>query len=178
MRAILIPGFVAALLSLCLTPVQAQRPWSLGLGGGVSFPMGDFADAADMGWNALAVIERASPMQPASLRLDVAYNQFSFSDASVEDESQNTISGTLNVTYRMPSAGWAIGPYVIAGLGAYRSDCSVDNCESVTRFGWNAGLGIRMNLLGFRNFLEARYHRTRVVGASLSYVPVTFAITF
>jgi hypothetical protein len=54
-----------------------------------------------------------------------------------------------------------LSPYLIGGMGAYRSSCSGElTCASDTEFGWNLGLGTRLYVLGFRSFLEARYHRT------------------
>jgi hypothetical protein len=86
-------------------------------------------------------------------------------------------SATLNLTYRLPMTNSPISPYVITGLGAYRSDC-VETCGASTRFGWNSGLGTKLNAIGLRTFLEARYHRTKRGNASLSYVPVTFGLIF
>ena len=70
-----------------------------------------------------------------------------------------------------------LSPYLIAGLGAYRSDCSLGtSCAAVTNFGWNAGLGTRMQVLPLRMFIEARYHRRTRGGRSVGYVPVTVGV--
>jgi hypothetical protein len=167
-------GALVALLVSCVAslPAEAQRPLWIGVAGGASVPLGTLGDATSTGWHALGVVGLASPIQPMGLRLDVAYNRL---DATGAAGQQTIGSGTLNLSYRFPSAGMSIAPYAITGLGAYRVDCSGGaTCGADTRFGWNAGLGTRLRLLGFGSFVEARYHRTK----GTSFVPVTFGLTF
>ena len=166
-----------------LSPMEAQRPISVGVAGGASFPEGDLRDGVDVGWHALGTIGLSTVMQPLGLRLDVAYNRFAFSEeesASLgEDGHQTVASATLNATYRLPMTDSPMSPYLISGLGAYRSECSAGpECEATTRYGWNVGLGTRLYVLGFRSFLEARYHRTERGEDDVHFVPVTFGMTF
>ena len=165
-----------------LAQVEAQRPISVGLGGGVSIPEGDLRDGANPGWHALATIALGSLTQPLGLRLDGAYNRFAFSDeaqAALGDGNQTVGSATLNVTYRLPMTDSPFSPYLISGLGAYRTECSLDaECGAATRYGWNAGLGTRLYFLGARTFLEARYHRTDRGGSDVHFFPVTFGLNF
>jgi len=166
-----------------LTSVEAQRPISFGVGGGVSLPEGDVNDEVNTGWHALVTAALGSPMQPLGLRLDVAYSRFGFND-----EVQTTLGGeghlttgsaTLNITYRLPKATWPVSPYLLGGLGAYRTDCSFGpDCESTVRYGWNFGLGAKLFFLGFRNFVEVRWHRTTRQGGDVHYFPLTFGIMF
>jgi hypothetical protein len=167
---------VCAGLSSAVAPLEAQqRPVSIGLAGGVSFPQGDLADGANTGWHALGNLWLSTLMQPLGLRLDVAYNRFELSDV---DGNQTVGSATLNGTYRLPMTNSPMSPYLIAGLGAYRSECSrATGCEATTKFGWNAGLGTKL-FVGFRSFLEARYHRTKQGDRSVNYFPLTFGLMF
>ena len=181
MRSVMLCATLAGAL-LTGTPGAAQRPVSLGLGGGVSIPSGQFRDGADIGWHALATIAVSTLMQPLGLRLDVAYNRFEFRDApaALADENQWTGSATLNFTYRLPMTNSPMSPYLISGVGAYRSDCSLEpGCRAVTKYGWNVGLGFKLYVLGFRSFLEGRYHRTsRGEDDDVHYFPVTFGLMF
>ena len=170
---------VASLVALVPSgALEAQRPITLGVAGGVSVPQGNLSDGANTGWHALGTLALGTYMQPIGLRLDVAYNRFAFSDrvgtTTLGDGHQSIGSATLNASYRLPMTNSPLSPYLIGGAGAYRSDCSLGTaaCEAVTRFGWNAGLGARMRLLPFGTFIEARYHRTRRSG----YVPVTVGV--
>jgi hypothetical protein len=172
---------VATFTLFTTTSLLAQRPVSLGIAGGASVPSGSFHDSADLGWHGLATIVVSTLMQPLGLRLDVAYNQFAFSDTALalDSEQQSTGSATLNFTYRLPTTNSPISPYLISGLGAYRSDCSLVECEAVTKYGWNVGLGAKLYLLGFRSFIEGRYHRTsRGEDLDVQYFPVTFGFSF
>jgi opacity protein-like surface antigen len=168
---------VAAWLGVASPPalLEAQRPISIGLAGGVSLPQGDLADGVNTGWHALGTIALSTLMQPLGLRLDVAYNRFAFSDA---DGHQTVGSATLNGTYRLPMTNSPLSPYLIAGLGAYRTECSLAlGCEAATKFGWNVGLGTKL-FVGFRSFVEARYHRTKRSDSDVNYFPLTLGVMF
>jgi hypothetical protein len=178
-RSILAMALAGALFGPTFLP--AQRPVSLGIAGGASIPSGELRDGVDVGWHGLATIAVSTLMQPLGLRIDVAYNRFAFTDGgpALADEYQSTGSATLNVTYRLPTTNSPMSPYLISGAGAYRSECSLDSgCEPTTRYGWNVGLGTKLFLLGFRSFLEARYHRTEIGDTDVQYFTPTFGILF
>jgi opacity protein-like surface antigen len=159
-----------------VVPLEAQqRPISIGLAGGVSLPQGDLADGVNTGWHALGTIALSTLMQPLGLRLDVAYNRFEFSDV---DGNQSVGSATLNATYRLPMTNSPMSPYLISGLGAYRTECSLPaGCDAATKFGWNVGLGTKL-FVGFRSFIEARYHRTKRADTHVNYFPLTLGVMF
>jgi hypothetical protein len=166
-----------------VAPVAGQSPLSLGVAGGVSLPEGDVSDDVNTGWHALATAELASPMHPWGLRLDVAYNRFAFSsqlETALGGEGHLSAgSATLNLTYRLPKVTWPIQAYLLSGLGAYRTDCSLGpGCESRVRYGWNYGLGAKFFFLGLRNFVEIRGHRTKSRTGDVHYFPLTFGIMF
>ncbi len=169
---------------LCPTaPMEAQRPISIGIAGGVSIPEGDLRDGVSTGWHALGTIALSTLMQPLGLRLDAAYHRFAFSDEAQaspgEDGNLGVGSATLNATYRLPMTNSPMSPYLISGLGAYRTECSVGpGCDATTRYGWNVGLATKLYVLGFRSFLEARYHRTGRGDSDVHYFPVTFGVLF
>jgi hypothetical protein len=172
-----------ALLGSLAAPaaLSAQRPVSIGIAGGASIPTGDLRDGVEIGWHGLATIAVSTLMQPLGVRIDVAYNRFAFSGntAALADEYQSTGSATLNFTYRLPRTNSSLSPYLISGLGAYRSECSLESgCEPTTRYGWNVGLGTKLFVLGFRSFLEARYHRTEIGDVGVQYFTPSFGILF
>lgn len=165
-------------VTLSATAHSQQRPISVGLAGGVSLPQGDLANGANTGWHALGAVALSTLMQPLGLRLDIAYNRF---DADAADGNTSFGSATLNATYRLPMTNSPMSPYLISGLGAYRTECSLDvvACDATTKFGWNVGLGTKLYLLGFRSFIEARYHGTsRGDDNDIAYFPLTFGLLF
>ena len=168
---------IAAAAALCMgTVAEAQRPLTVSLAGGGSLPIGRFDDAASTGWHALVGIGLSTLMQPIGLRLDVAHNRFT---AQAAGPDQAVTSGTLNFTYRLPMTNSPLSPYLITGAGAYRFDCfgRID-CDAVTRFGWNAGLGSKFAALGLKGFIESRLHGVNAESGNVRFVPVTFGLTF
>lgn len=172
---IVVVACVGVAVSAVGAPAQ-QRPISLGLAGGISLPQGELADGVSTGWHALATVALSTLMQPLGLRLDVAYNRFELEAA---DGNESVGSATLNATYRLPMTNSPMSPYLISGLGAYRSECSLDvGCDATTKFGWNVGLGTKVFAWGFRSFVEARYHSTEHRDDDLGYFPLTIGIMF
>ena len=169
---------VVASAILLPATADAQRVLHVGLAGGLSIPQGPLSDASNTGWNALGTIWLSTLMQPIGLRLDAAYNQFGFKGGTGVTGNQTIASATLNATYRLPMTNSPMSPYLVTGLGAYRTDCSVATCTAATHFGWNAGLGTKINILGALTFLEARYHRTSANDQSIAFFPVTFGLIF
>jgi opacity protein-like surface antigen len=161
----------AGMLAMLAARADAQRPLTLTLAGGATFPSGKLGDAAGTGWHALAGLRLSTPMQPLGLRLDVAHNRFG-GDTPAPDQA--ITSGTLNVTYRIPMTNSPMSPYIIAGAGAYRLECIGEaDCGSDTRFGWNAGLGTRLVAFGLRWFIESRFH----AAGEARFVPLTLGLT-
>ena len=163
--------------------LDAQRPLFVGVAGGVSIPEGDLGDGVEPGWHALVTLGVSTHMQPLGLRLDVAYNRFAVNDdlqATLGGSGhQSTGSATLNATYRLPMTNSPLSPSLLSGVGAYRSECTAGpGCDATTRYGWNVGLGTKLYTLGFRSFLEARYHRTERREGDMHYFPVTFGLLF
>ena len=177
--------FAAACLGVVASaaPLGAQGGFSFGLGGGLSLPEGDLADGVNTGWHGLATAELASPLHPWGLRLDLAYNRFSFSDeaevARGGEGNQTAGSATVGVLYRLPKVTSPVQVYLMGGLGAYRTECSLGpGCESRVRYGWNYGLGAKFFFLGLENFIEFRGHRTKSQSIDVHYFPLTLGIMF
>ena len=157
------------------SPLLAQRPLTIGLGGGASLPTGDFGKGAGAGWHALAVVGLESIFLPQSLRADIGYAVFPFKDVgSVDADGSSTIgSATLNFAYRLPMTNSPLSPYVITGFGWYQLGCR--DCESTIRSGWNAGLGTKFNM-GLRGFIETRFHSINASGGKIRFVPLTVGV--
>ncbi len=167
-----------ALLALCgpARALRGQRPVTVGIIGGVSLPQGDFGDGVDAGWHAVGTLALGSLMQPFGLRLDGAYNRFG---GAAGGGALTATTGTLDVTYRLPTVRSPLSPYVIGGAGAYHLACSGGAaCDATTRFGWNAGLGVRFAGLMLHGLVEARYHHVALPGGDVSYFPLSVGLTF
>ena len=121
----------------------------------------------------------------------------------INDGTGSFWSGTGNVEYHVPFA-YGVQGYGIAGIGIYHSrveltqatfgggyyycdpfsgycdggGAAVVAAQTVTKFGWNAGLGVEFALPYGRSwFIEARYHRI-TTDTPIEYVPIAIGYRF
>jgi opacity protein-like surface antigen len=156
---------------------QDFNPFEIGGAIGAAVPLGDFADIADMGYNATFMVGYNPAFLPIGIRFDAAYNEFGIKD--VEDGNFNIPSFTANAIFKLPTGGFT--PYLIGGAGLYRPGGEAFGfSDSENRFGWNAGGGISMPLSGFKVFVEARFNQVRGSDGeeSVNFVPITFGAIF
>ena len=186
----------AAGLLLSATAVGAQdaagtRPFDIGLLGGATIPLGDFADGAETGFHVGGFLGfRLSQTSPLKLRAEVAFNRFGLKSEFLDDEdieveidgNASVLAVTGNAVYMAGGEGQA-RPYLMGGLGMYRLSVSAeafgfDFSESETKFGFNAGAGVEFPLSGFTSFVEARFHSVSTEDGSTNFVPISFGIRF
>ena len=169
-------------IALAAGSAQAQKPFSFGIAGGVSMPQGNYGDIAGNGYHATAALGLGLPLVPVGLRIEGSYNRFALSDEMKavvgESGSWSLASATANLTYSLPLPAVVVSPYVIAGAGMYMGNCSMDNCDSQSDLGYNAGVGLKFKALVFSAFAEARYHSVQTEGESTSYMPITIGFMF
>ena len=142
--------------------------------GGGAFPVGILSDATTSGWNLGALVTIGSPSAPFALRIDAQWMQLDHQSNLIAcltpvglpecsepiEYDFRVIDGTANAVYSIPSES-SIKFYVIGGAGVYgeRTIADIDGSRSTaTKFGLNAGAGVRVHLGTVEGFLEARYH--------------------
>ena len=153
---------------------QSSKAISLGISGGASIPVGDFADAYKTGYNGTVSLMFNSVGTPLGIRVDGMFNQFSPTD-DLPLPDYRIIGGNVNLVYALPGTG--MRPYLIGGAGFYGQKPDVSGAESTNDFGLNGGLGASFALSGFNTFIEARFHHI-MSDAATQFVPVTFGISF
>lgn len=188
-------ALAAAVATLSLTfagtaDAQAQAMPHFGVSAGASIPESTFGEAVNTGYNINAMLNVTVPLSPLGFRLEGGWNQFDLSDAN-SSGSVRVANGSANVIL-IPSAVMTAKPYLIAGVGAYNVKTSIDNTggtlltgaftseSSDTRIGFNGGIGLMFGLGPVGSMLEARYVSVngKNGGSSLTYIPVTFGVTF
>ena len=126
-------------------------------------------------------------------------------NTAVDNGTGTFWSGTGNLVLHVPLA-YGVRAYGIAGIGVYHSRVELTqydpygygyyNCDpfsgfcqgvggsllvassGVTKFGWNAGVGVEFELpYGRAWFIESRYHRINTT-APIEYVPITIGYRF
>jgi len=173
---------VGTILALGTTVAQAQV--SLGVGGGVSIPLGDFGDAAKTGWNGLASIGYDMP-SGLGVRGDFYYGQHSFEGSVPSGVSAKwKLAGGLgNVLYSFGGAATA-HPYIIGSIGfmdlkatASAGGASASASETKVTFGGGAGVkfkaGSRASV-----FVEGRYLTINTSGSNANFIPITLGVSF
>jgi Outer membrane protein beta-barrel domain len=149
---------LAALVTLVAPRAEAlAKPIEIGFGGGVSVPVSDAGDALRNGWHGTAIVRFNLPGLPLQLGAAASYERLK---ASTFDGSGRILSGLGNATVTLPFPG-PVKPYVTAGLGAFNikadpEDESVPVPDSETKFGIDAGLGLKFRLIGVHGFIEGK----------------------
>jgi hypothetical protein len=154
-------------------PHTAAAQIGIGIGGGPSFPTGHYADEASAGYNVQVSLGLGVPLLPFGLRADGFLNQFP-SDLEGNDR---ILGGTLNAELYFPSP--MISPYFIGGVGMYNTSVTHGNHrDEGTNLGFNAGLGVRFNLLAFGAFAEVRAHHVTGDHEATQFIPLTIGLRF
>jgi hypothetical protein len=162
-------GTASAQVATILKPVQ------VGVAVGGAFPLSDFGKSFSSGFNVTGMIGINVPLLPVGFRIDAAYNQFGAKGTSSVNAKIAGVSG--NVLFGIPGAV-IVSPYIIGGVGYYRVSSSATGSAASNNFGFNAGAGVKIPLVVFATFLEARYTRVSETGGSTSFVPVTVGVMF
>lgn len=150
--------------------VGAQTRGSVSLGAGVNLPIGDFKDAAKLGWLGQVAGMITFGEGIFGVRVNGTYGQNNFKD-EVGGGKIKMIGamGDLVVSPRMEGN---LAPYVLAGAGFVNAK----NGESDTNFGWNAGAGVKAGSGKVGFYVEARFLSVRSEGHSTNMIPITAGV--
>jgi hypothetical protein len=155
-----------------LTPSSAQI--GLSIAGGLSAPVSDLGDVADLGYNIGVGVNFGGTRLPVGARIEGGLDGFGLKGS---DESFRIVSGTANAVVNFSQR--TDSPYLIGGLGIYNS--KLGDFDSDNAAGINVGGGLRFPLGQLNTFLEARYHTTLSDderGGRLQFIPITFGVIF
>lgn len=176
---------------------QISSPIGVGVVGGTSSPTGSLSDIAKSGWHAGAFIELKLPVIPVGFRLEGAWHQFHDKPLDGGGTTGARVAAvTLNATYDILPVP-IIKPYLIGGVGEYSARLTSSNqvvlqdqgggpigqadvvqTSTQTKFGVNAGAGVRLQFGGFAAFVEARWHDIFTSGQNVQMVPVSVGLRF
>ena len=158
------------------------KPIQVGVAVGAAVPVSDLGNSFSTGFNVTGTIGINVPLLPVGFRIDAAYNQFGGkvrpNGAGGTSNVNAKIAGVSgNVVFGIPGAV-IISPYLIGGVGYYRVSSSATGSVASNNVGFNAGAGVKIPLLVFATFIEARYNRVSESGGSTSFIPVTVGVMF
>lgn len=172
----LLPSLIAAAVIPAIAGAQST---SFGVAAGASIPVGNFGDAVNTGYHAMAMLNLAAPLSPVGFRVDGMFNEFQFKGGGSDKDRTWALTG--NVLLNTGSAAVA-SPYLIGGGGWYHNTVKISGplggSASDDQFGINVGAGLRIPLTGFSAFVEARYHKMFGDSSNPQFIPITFGINF
>lgn len=175
-----------------------RRNFFVGIAAGPSFPVSDYKDIYNRGFNVLVPIGLQTRLGIAGLRLDLTYNRFTPEDGiivggdDVDAENLNMYGATLNATAGVPFGGFS-NFYVFGGGGVSRLDRFIDSrpfetadvaTNPILREGKrtlghvDGGVGVNFGFGGLGLFLEGRYVSVFQPGTNFNFVPVSLGLRF
>jgi hypothetical protein len=180
-------GIAALAVGMLLgAPALRAQGAEFSLGGGVGVPLGDFDDAAKLGWHGLAAVSFVPNGWPVGIQIDGSYQQFSLDDAAFpgfDGLKNRLIMGTGNIVFKFKSSEEStFRPYLIGGGGVYNSKVTgSDDPGDVlpggeTKFGINAGAGFDFKAGSAGLFVEGRFHNVFTEGSNTQFIPITLGI--
>jgi len=172
-RVALVVSLLAAL------PALASAQVGFGAAAGAAFPLSDLGTGYSSGYHAQASLDLAIPLAPIGFRFDGSLDHFDAKSSAPALGSTRIIGGTANVMMGFGAVP-LLGPYVIAGVGAYNVNTApkVGSSVSETKPGGGVGVGMRFGLAGFGVFAETKYNYISSSGKASTFVPVMFGISF
>lgn len=174
LRGVLAATALVAAVSTAAEAQQASK--GLGVYGGIALPMGDFGDAAELGFQLGG--QFAIPMQgPLGLRFNADWSRFGLPDNV--DGSWTLLGAMANLTYDI-GTDTGFHPYLLGGLGFYQYKLDVDGLGSAddSDLAFNIGAGYHFNAGNSKLFAEIRYVSIMAEGDALTMLPVTIGIRF
>lgn len=177
-------GLAALAAGAASAQEAAPRAASVGVAGGVGFPIGEVADDLDLntGFTVLGFLGWQPPYQAFGVRGEISYSKFN-ADAFIGDRDITKFGGALNGILTISNDG-SFRPYVIAGAGVYNVKNNFDagiigvTTDDQTKLGLNGGVGAMFRLGGLTGTLEARYVTVFLDGDdNLNVIPITIGLT-
>jgi opacity protein-like surface antigen len=185
---------IALLLILAATPLAASAQVGLashfvtvGVGGGMSVPVGDASNAFKNGFNVQGFARLKVPKLPVMPRFDLDFSHFNLDQAQMGVPGKGQIlAGLANLQIGVLPLG-PVRPYLIAGAGAYNLKTDIEGTTpasaSATHFGINGGAGVTLHFGAVNGYVEGRvdnvYTEKGVINTQqVQLIPVTFGLTF
>jgi hypothetical protein len=155
---------------VAVSGAAAQSPFTFGLGGSLTVPVGTTpgfgleGSGGDLsaGWQGIGLLQVRPFGGNFGFQLDGTYQ--SVGPGAISYAGRQVFSGTANLVYEFGrSRTSTVVPYVIGGAGVYGFQRAGDS--NATRFGLSGGAGVNLNLGLGSFFVESRLHN--VFGAGL-----------
>ena len=138
-------------LALFFAPAAAEAQVRILAGAGVTNPISDLNDVAGVGWHAMGGAQLEIATLPVGLRGDGGYHSFGEQGSNPQT---SVLSGAVSLVVTLPGVG--LSPYVLGGVGVYRTSLDLPGNEASSDTGFHAAFGVDIGGLGFGGFAELR----------------------
>jgi hypothetical protein len=184
-----------ALVLVALTSSMATAQ-GLGLAVGTLVPQGELADGAKTGFAGIVSVEL--PLSSRfGLRAEALWANSDLDGAVIkgaggaELPASAEVSGDVKLVGGLGSVVVNLGegflrPYLVGGAGYYNRSVTQNASGAVAELrnlsrdesslGFHAGVGLRLSVLGFTAFGEARYHTVNTGDTKTNFVPLLVGI--
>ena len=167
--------------AIAFTPLvtDAQVPIRLGLGVGISMPVGDIAKTSDAGINLVASASFNPARLPFGFDAAASYHNFAPKKGAGGNSFIMSVTGGITI----PIAGTVGEPYLMGGAGYYNTQGPTTGATDAERdFGAYGGIGIRFRGEKVQFHVKAAFHEifaeksSAGVTRSRELVPLSFTI--
>ncbi len=173
---------VAALLTVSVISVPlaaaAQAPIRVGLGGGISMPVGDIAKTSNSGINLTASLNY-DPKLPIGFEANASYHNFAPKGRSDGNSFIMAVTGGITI----PISGTLGKPYLMGGVGYYNTQGPTTGATDAERdVGGYGGVGIRFRGRKADFHVKAVFHEIFAgknaagVTRSREMIPLSFTV--
>lgn len=165
-------------VAVVMFAMSANAQLKLGVSGGLALPMGDFGDAAKMGFGG-GVSGKYMLNEKMALGLGVGYYSFSAKDdAGGSDLSFSIMPITAIFNYYLATEGFK--PYVGADLGFYSFKTKFMGISaSVSKLGFAPTVGFAYGLSDKMDLdVNAKYNYITTEGSATSYIGINVGLSF
>ncbi len=171
-----IRGLVAAILLIAaattVAEAQTQSASRFGISAGISSPMGDFGDFADLGFIVGGQFSTGLG-ERLMLRINVDFSSYGASSPGSGDVT--LIGGIANILLPITTQS-ELKPYVLGGVGMVNA--KADGSDSRTELAFNGGIGFNFNMANRVWFTEVKFVSVQTDGSSTTYLPVVLGLKF
>ena len=184
-RPMMVLAFLVALPGIA--KAQATQSVSLGVTGGLSVPLGDVANSAESGYSVAAhIFLKPGSKDRLVFRGDMSYDRWGVKPVAgnnVREASLTSLGFVANAVVSSGSAKSSTRPYLLAGLGLFRTNLSVsgsgaDVTSESSDMGIQVGGGLAFSLNRLSTFVEAKYVNVFRNPTAWTYLPITFGVRF
>ena len=172
MRRLPLRGVIVALAAAALAvPVSASAQLQFLLEAGLSYPSGDFSKLAEPGYHGRLGVQAEVPHVPLSFRAEGEADRL-VSTTSIGHVT--VVSGSGSAVLSLGGPG--LSPYVLAGIGQYRTSFEDVGISSSIGTGYHIGVGLSFGALDLGGFVELRFVNVKGDRFTTRYFPISLGL--